>query len=185
MSHTILYNKKCLIKTLDKYKKYLIILIDKYKEFLIMKNQNKLARNALDGKFIKVKEQTFEVPPKGWIKAIRQALGLTSAQLAKKLNVKQPRVLEIERDETSLSLKNLEKVADALGCKLVYALVPKTSLEEMAYNQAEKKAKKILQKVSHNMALENQTPIYDKMELEDMTQELLNGSQARLWDEDG
>jgi hypothetical protein len=34
------------------------------------------------------------------------------------------------------------------------------------------------------MALENQTPIYDKMELEDMVQELLNGSQARLWDED-
>lgn len=54
----------------------------------------------------------------------------------------------------------------------------------MAYNQAEKKTKKLLQKVSPNMTLENQTPIYDKMELEDLIQELLNSSQARLWDED-
>lgn len=148
-----------------------------------MKKQNKLARRKLDEKFKKIDSPSIEKPHQGWIKAIRQALGITTYQLAKKLNVKQPRVLEIERDESSLSLKNLEKVADALNCKLVYALVPKTSLEEMAYNQAEKKAKKILAKISHNMALENQTPIYDKMELEDMIQELLNGSQARLWDE--
>ena len=149
-----------------------------------MKNQNKLARNILDEKFAKIKDKMIETPPRGWVKTIRQALGLTSAQLAKRLNVKQPRVLEIEKDESSLSLKSLEKVADALDCKLIYAIVPKKHLKDMVYNQAEKKAKKILAKVTHNMALENQTPIHDRMELEDMIQDLLNGSQARLWDED-
>lgn len=149
-----------------------------------MKKQNKLARRKLDEKFKKINEFSIETPSQGWIRAIRQSLGMTTYQLAKLLNIKQPRILEMEKNEDSLSLKSLEKVADALNCKLVYALVPKTSLESMAYNQAEKKAKKMLAKISHNMALENQTPIYDKMELEDMIQELLNGSQARLWDED-
>lgn len=149
-----------------------------------MNKQNKLARRKLDEKFKKLNLSSIEKPSQGWVKAIRQALGMTTYQLAKLLNIKQPRILEMEKTESSLSLKSLEKVADALNCKLVYALVPKTSLESMAYGQAEKKAKKILAKVSHNMALENQTPIYDKIELEDMIQELLNGSQARLWDED-
>lgn len=149
-----------------------------------MKNKNKLARIKLDSKFDKFRTLDFEVPKQGWVKAIREALGLTTTQLAKKLGVKQPRVFKIEKEESSLSLNSLQEVADALDCKLVYALVPKTSLEEMAYNQARKKAMKIMAEVTHNMALENQTPIYDKIELEDMIQEFLNGSQARLWDED-
>lgn len=149
-----------------------------------MKNKNKLARIKLDSKFDKFRTLDFDVPKQGWVKAIREALGLTTTQLAKKLGVKQPRVFKIEKEESSLSLNSLQEVADALGCKLVYALVPKTSLEEMAYNQARKKAMKIMSEVTHNMALENQTPIYDKIELEDMIQEFLNGSQARLWDED-
>jgi len=150
-----------------------------------MKKQNKLARRKLDEKFEQLKcLSSVDKPMQGWTKAIRQALGLTTTQLAKRLGVKQPRVLAIEKDENNLNLGTLEKVAEALDCKLVYALVPKTSLESMAYDQARKKAMKLLAKVSHNMALENQTPVYDKIELEDMVQELLNSSQARLWDED-
>ena len=149
-----------------------------------MKN-NKLARRRLDEKFEKLNAlRTIEVPSKGWIKAIREALGITTTQLAKRLNLQQPRIIAIENNENNLKISTLEKVAEALDCKLVYSLVPKTSLEEMTYKQAEIKARKILRKVSHNMALENQTPIYDKIELEDMIQEFLNGSQARLWDED-
>lgn len=149
-----------------------------------MKSKNKLARRKLDEKLNKIKALSFEVPAQGWVKAIRDALGMTTTQLAKKLGVTHPRILQIEKDESNLSISTLEKTADALGCKLVYALVPKTSLEEMAYNQARKKAIKIMAEVTHNMALEDQTPIYDKIELEDVIQEFLNGSQARLWDED-
>lgn len=149
-----------------------------------MKN-NKLARRRLDEKLNSLGAlRTIEVPSKGWIKAIREALGMTTTQLAKRLSLKQPRIIAIENNENNLKISTLEKIAKALDCKLVYSLVPKTSLEEMTYRQAERKAKKILAKISHNMALENQTPIYVKMELEDMIQELLNGSQARLWDED-
>lgn len=149
-----------------------------------MKSQNKLARRKLDEKLNKIKAINFEMPAQGWVKAIRDALGMTTTQLAKKLGVTHPRILQIEKDESSLRLSTLEKVADALDCKLVYSLVPKTSLEEMAYNQARDKATRIMSEVKHNMALENQTPIYDKIELEDMIQDFLNGSQARLWDED-
>lgn len=149
-----------------------------------MKN-NKLARRRLDERLNNLGTlRTIEVPSKGWIKAIREALGMTTTQLAKRLNLKQPRIIAIENNENNLKISTLEKIAKALDCELVYSLMPRTSLEEMTYRQAERKAKKILAKVSHNMALENQTPIYDKIELEDMIQELLNGSQARLWDED-
>ena len=147
-----------------------------------MKKQNKLARTKLDSKFSKIDSSAFEIPIQGWVKAIREALGMTTDQLAKRLGVKQPRIFNIEKDEKSLSLSTLEKVAAALDCKLAYTLVPKTSLEEMTYNQARKKAISILSKVSHNMALENQESSYDKSELEDLIQELLSGSQARLWD---
>jgi len=149
-----------------------------------MKSQNKLARTKLDLKFSTINSSIFEVPVQGWVKAIREALGMTTTQLAKKLGVTHPRILKIEKDEKSLSLSTLEKVADAMDCKLVYALVPRTSLEEMTYNQARKKALVIMSKVSHNMALENQMSTYDKAELEDLIQDLLSGSQARLWDED-
>lgn len=150
-----------------------------------MKKNYKMVRRKLDKKFEEFKHlSTYENTINCWIRTIRQSLGLTTSQLAKKMNLNQSRIVAMEKEENNLKLSTLKKVADALGCKLVYALVPKTSLEAMAYNQAEKKAKKILQKISHNMGLENQTPIYDKMELKDMIQELLNGSQARLWDED-
>lgn len=149
-----------------------------------MKSKNKLVRRKLDEKFKQVNALNIERPARGWVKAIREALGLTTTQLATRLGVKHPRILKIEKDESSLSLSSLEKVADALDCKVVYTLVPKTSLEEMAHTQARRKAMKILSKVTHNMALENQAPIHDEFELEDMIQELLSSSQARLWDED-
>ena len=150
-----------------------------------MKKNYKISRRKIDNKFEEFKQlSVFESNITCWIRTIRQALGITTTQLAKKMDLNQSRIVAMEKEEKNLKLSTLEKVAEALDCKLVYALVPKTSLEEMAYNQAQKKAMKILSKITHNMALENQTPVYDKIELEDMVQELLNGSQARLWDED-
>lgn len=149
-----------------------------------MKNQNKIERKKLDEKLSKIDVFSFEKPEKGWIKAVRNALGMTITQLADKVGVKHPRISKIEKDESSLSLNSLEKIADALNCKVVYALVPKTSLEKLAYNKARKKAMKILSKVTYDTALDNQAPVFGKIELEDMTQKLLNDSQARLWDED-
>ena len=124
-------------------------------------------------------------PPRGWIKAIREALGMTTAQLGKRLGVSQPRVLGIEKAEVSGSIKleSLERAAHALDCRLVYALAPRKPLEYLVEDQARELAKKRLQATSHSMALEDQrVDEADEQEhLERLVQKLLNQPGSALW----
>ncbi|MBV8446883.1 MAG: mobile mystery protein A, partial [Hyphomicrobiales bacterium] len=71
------------------------------------------------------------LPPRGWIRAIRDALGMTTVQLARRLGVSQPRITELEKSELSgsISLRSLRRAAEALGCQVVYVLVPNKPLE--------------------------------------------------------
>lgn len=72
------------------------------------------------------------LPPKGWLRAVRDALGMTTVQFARRLGVSQPRIIELEQSEVSgvVSLNTLQRAAEALGCRFVYALVPEQPLEE-------------------------------------------------------
>ena len=98
-------------------------------------------------------------PPKGWLRAVRDALGMTSGQLAKRLGVAQPRVLEIEKAELSgaVTLHSLERAAEALGCRVVYALVPEQPLAEVVQKQADRVAARQLARVEQTMNLEDQS----------------------------
>ena len=99
------------------------------------------ARQRLDEQFKTLSNNSNLIrPPRGWVRAIRDALGMTSLQLGRRLGVSQARCIQIERAELegSLTINSLEKVAQALGCTLVYALVPNTPLEQMVRTQAEK-----------------------------------------------
>ena len=100
----------------------------------------------------------FEPPPRGWIKAIRSALGMTTAQLASRLGVKQPSVVALEQSEArgSIELATLRRVAEALDCTLVYALVPKRPLESTVRARARAFVRWRLAPVEHSMLLENQ-----------------------------
>ena len=97
-------------------------------------------------------------PPRGWIRAIRDALGMSALQLGTRLGVKQQSVLDVEKSEVSgtLQLKTLRKVAEALDCTLVYALVPNSSLEDAVQTRAREIARKELVRVGHTMDLEAQ-----------------------------
>jgi len=127
-------------------------------------------------------------PPRGWIKAIRESLGMTTAQLAKRLGVSQPRVLAIEKAEVSGSIKleSLERAARALDCRLVYALVPRNSLESLAENRARELAKKRLRATSHSMALEDQRvdEADEKEHLKRLVQKLLDQPGSALWEDE-
>src|SRR5476651_67154 len=81
-------------------------------------------------------------PPRGWIRAIRDALGMTTSQLAKRMGVTQPRISELERAEASgnIGLRSLERAAEAMGCRLVYVLVPLAPLSETVRERAERLA---------------------------------------------
>lgn len=96
------------------------------------------------------------VPRGGWIAAIRQALGMSKTQLAKRVGITRPSLDELESNEVreTIALASLQKVANALGCDLQYVLVPRTSLEKQIAEQALKKATNRLGRVNKSQALE-------------------------------
>lgn len=118
------------------------------------------ARQRLDERLILLKpENLFAPPPKGWIRAIRDALGMTGRQFAARLGIKPQSVSDIEKSEAigSIQLKTLNRVAEALDCTLVYALVPKSSLEGAVQTRARRIALRDLKRVAHTMKLEDQS----------------------------
>ena len=119
----------------------------------------KRARERLDAKLALLKPlDRFTVPPKGWIRAIRDAIGMSGAQLADRLGMTAQGLVSVERSEAQgrIQLNTLRRAAEAMDCVLVYALIPKTSLTEMVEHRARDLALMALSRVSHSMALEDQ-----------------------------
>ena len=131
-----------------------------------------------------MKKAAIERPPQGWLKTIREFLGMTTTQLAKKINVAQPRVINLEKNEKNTKISTMERIADALNCDFVYAFIPRENIDDIIYNQAKKKALKILNRVNKNMGLENQLSDNEDT-LEEVIKELLDNNIARIWDEEG
>ena len=127
-------------------------------------------------------------PPAGWLRAIREALGMTSAALAARLGITASGVRKLEQAEATdaITLGTLRRVAEALDCELQYTLVPRRPLREMRRQQALHLAEQWQQRASRTMALEAQpvaSPSAGTQErLEAMAQEILHTSGTRLWD---
>jgi predicted DNA-binding mobile mystery protein A len=97
-------------------------------------------------------------PRLGWLKAIRQALGVSSTELARRLGTSRQRPLQIEMAEAEdrITLKSLRAAANALDCDLVYALVPRISLQELQGQRLRDEATERVLSIEHSMALEDQ-----------------------------
>ena len=152
------------------------------------RESTKLVRKQLETKLKRFKPLRDTAPPrKGWIRAIRDALGMTSEQLAKRLGVNKKRVSRIEHDEVEgrVTIKTMRRVAEALDCMFVYGFVPHTSLEKTVRNRAEHVAKKRMEKVSQKMRLEQQEldEREEKMALCDATENLVADPPRTLWNE--
>ncbi|MGL4488310.1 MAG: mobile mystery protein A [Rhizobiaceae bacterium] len=124
-----------------------------------------------------------QIPHKGWIKAIREALGMSGVQLAKRLGVAAQTANALEKSEVNASIKleTLRKAAEALDCTLVYALVPKSSLEETVHSRATMLAVMALRSISHTMRLEDQSTSAETwdQQIEDYIQNTLK--ERDLW----
>jgi predicted DNA-binding mobile mystery protein A len=126
-------------------------------------------------------------PPKGWLRAIRNALGMTTAQFARRLGVSQPRIVELEQSEAagSVTLHTLQRAAEALGCRLVYALVPERPLADIVNDRAKLVAERQSASVEHTMRLEDQA-VQGKTARTGLRRQLLGELMrhpARLWDD--
>jgi predicted DNA-binding mobile mystery protein A len=124
-------------------------------------------------------------PPSGWIKAIREALGMPAAYLAKRLGVVPSTVLRLEASEAddTITLGSLRRVAGALDCELQYSLVPKKTIAQTLESRAEKVARERMAAVAHSMVLESQATSSEVVEtqVQEMTDSLLRGSRRELW----
>ncbi len=119
----------------------------------------KIARQRLDKRLSAFKpESRFAIPPKGWIRAIRNALGMSALQLGTRLGMTQQSVSDVEKSEAfgTIQIKTLRRAAEALDCTLVYAFVPNSSLEDAVQTRARKIASNELARIEHTMDLEAQ-----------------------------
>jgi len=112
---------------------------------------------------------------------------MTTAQLARRLKIAQPSVVELEQSEAAngITLRTLERAAEALGCRVVYALIPEKPLEETLRARAKLVAGRKMEAVEHTMRLEDQSVRTRKVrdELQKKLIEDLLQKPARLWDD--
>lgn len=100
----------------------------------------------------------MQPPMRGWIRAIRDVLGMTGKQLARRIGVQKQRIVALEKGEVAgtATINSIKKAAEAMDCIFVYALVPRDSLQKNVERQAMKYAEKVHAAVQHSMVLEQQ-----------------------------
>lgn len=125
--------------------------------------------------------KVFAVPNSGWIRSIRESLGMSAAELGTRLKIAPQSVLALESSEANdrASIGTLKKAAKELDCTFVYAFIPKSSLEEAVRRQAEKLIVENLENVSHNMTLEDQGVSLTESVREELIREIMDS--ANLW----
>jgi len=114
------------------------------------------ARRALDARLANVDGDAFAPPRRGWIHAVRSAVGMSAAELGCRMSVSRQAVAAMEASEGAgtVRLETLQRAAEALDCRLVYALVPNTSLQSTVEAEAGRIVDALAASVAHTMALE-------------------------------
>ena len=127
------------------------------------------------------------MPPTGWIKAIRTAIGMSMQQLGNKLNVSKQGVMDIEKREKdgSITIKSLREIARAMDMQLVYGFVPNDgSLVALIEKRATELATQIVMRTAHTMKLEDQANSKKRIEtaIRERAAAIKNEMPKILWD---
>ncbi|QEX20523.1 transcriptional regulator [Hypericibacter adhaerens] len=129
----------------------------------------------------------LQVPLEGWLRTVRKALGMSGAQLARKIGVTRARIAQAEHAELGggATLKSMKAAAEAMGCRFVYAIVPEKRIDDVITAQARKKALALVGMASTHMALEGQALPNDKIaqEVDRLTREIAREMPPDLWND--
>ncbi|MCB1561896.1 MAG: mobile mystery protein A [Xanthomonadales bacterium] len=132
--------------------------------------------------------QTETPPAGGWIRRMRKALGMSGAALSKRLGGSRTQAANLERYERDdgISLRSLREVAEAMGCRLVYAIVPPpgSTVEQLMSEQARRRARQQIAAAATHMALEQQSlsAANQQAEIERISRQLLQKLPRDFWD---
>lgn len=134
-----------------------------------------------------VSARGLSLPKEGWIRTVRKALGMSGAQLARRLGVTRALVSNTERAELSgsVTIKAMQQMAKAMDCRFVYAIVPDGAIQDMISKRAREKALAIVDRANKHMALEAQTLSKEQInfEIRRLQQELVNEMPSDLWND--
>lgn len=156
------------------------------RRFKVARRHAKVARQALDRRVRPLQgSESVAVPAGGWIRAVRDALAMSAAQLGLRLGLTRQAVIALERSEVEggIRLASLRRAAEALDCRVVYAFVPNTSLDERVRRRAAEVAASEIGRIDQTMLLEAQRVerAVAEEQLAALTESLIDSS--RLWDD--
>jgi len=140
------------------------------------------ARETLDRRLVPMRPTAQYAPPRlGWIRAIRDALGMSAAELATRMGISGASVRSLEQKEMSggIRLSSLQRAAQAMDCTLVYAFVPNTTLDETVRRQAQRVLDEQIGRTRQTMALEAQEGDMRSSAVDSQLQAIIDS--ARLW----
>ena len=146
-----------------------------------------LRRSQLDAQLTELRSRHLPIrPDQGWIRTIREALGMSLRQLGQRIGMTKASVAQMEQRETegTITLNSIRKLASAMEADFHYFLVPRQGLEETMRDRAELLARKLAKEVSDTMALEDQATSEGRLQelIEYHTDRLLK-DEAVLWDD--
>ena len=150
--------------------------------------KNKLQFQQLNEKMLQLAGMKHVIiPPIGWIKAIRNGIGMSMEQLGKKLSITKQGVMDIEKREKegAITIKSMQEIAKAIDMQFVYGFVPVAgSLDQMIEMRALEMATKIVQRTSNTMKLEDQENSKERIEkaIKERAAEIINKTPKILWD---
>lgn len=125
-------------------------------------------------------------PSEGWLSMLRKALGMSGAQVAARAGVSRNAVYQAERNERdgAITINQMHKLAEAMGGRFVYAIVPDDGrVENVIRAQARRKAEARIMRASAHMALEKQslTSAQTAQRIEDLADELVRDMPPDFW----
>ena len=127
----------------------------------------------------------LSVPAEGWIRTVRKSLGMSGAQLGRRMGVTRGLVSNTEKAEVSggVTLKNMTQMAEAMDCRFMYAIVPQGKVEDIIKKRAFDKARNMVSETSIHMALEEQALSDEKIqfEIERLALEMIDKMNSDLW----
>jgi predicted DNA-binding mobile mystery protein A len=126
-------------------------------------------------------------PAEGWLCALRKALGMSGAEVAARANLSRNAIYQAERNERdgAITINQMQKIADAMGGRFVYAIIPENGkVEDIIHSQARRKAEARIMRASAHMALEQQalTKEQTRQRIDDLAAELMRDMPPDFWD---
>lgn len=134
-----------------------------------------------------LKFRGFTLPPEGWIRTARKALGMSAAQLARRLGRTRALISNMEKAELNggVTLRTMRSMAEAVNCRFIYAFVPEENAEVLIKRRAREKAKRHVMETAEHMALEQQILSQSQIEfeIERLTENIFKEQPSDLWND--